>query len=79
MRNFMAKRMSAGPAGRRSGQRYWHGAAGGSVQHRKQQYRGGGQQFAGRAIVLERRRRQRRFGLYGHHNRLIVGGHVLDY
>jgi hypothetical protein len=25
------------------------------------------------------RRRQRRFGFYGHHDRLILGGHVLDH
>jgi predicted lipoprotein with Yx(FWY)xxD motif len=43
------------------------------VQHRKQ-YRSGGQQFAGRGVE---RRRQRRFGFYGHHDRLIVGGTFL--
>jgi hypothetical protein len=48
-----------------------------ACMHRKQQYRGAGQQLAGRSVVLERCRRQRRFGFSGHHDRLIVGGHVL--
>jgi len=73
--------VGAGPAGRRSGQRSWRGAAGSGVQHRKQQHRkqqcrSGGRRLAGWSVALERRRRQRRFGFYGHHDRLIVGGHV---
>jgi hypothetical protein len=77
MRNFMTKRMSArarlaAGTGSALGVALLVAACGTGSSSTG----GGGQQFAGRGVE---RRRQRRFGFYGHHDRLIVGGHVLDH
>ena len=75
MRNFVAKRMSA-PARLAAGVGSAFGVAllVAACSAGSSSTRSGGQQLAGRGVVPERRRR--RFGFYGHHDRLIVGGHV---